>query len=119
MPRKFYWNNRKYKNKPKEYNGRLYHSVQEAGDALWLDVLKSQGKIKEIKSQHRIRLDVNGKHICDHIVDFLITLSDGRQKFVETKGLATPPWTLKWKLTEALYPDTPYLVNPTEEELLK
>jgi len=119
MPRNFYWRKNKYNARPKEYGGRLYASTQEANDALWLDLLKSQGKIKEIEPQHRLFLTVNGKRITTHIVDFLITLPDGRQKFCETKGFATELFRIKYKLCQALYPDIPYLINPTDQELLR
>jgi len=93
-------------------------SGMEANDAMWLDLLKRQGKIKDVESQHKLRFEVNGKHITTHIVDFLVTLNDGRKKFVETKGMRQEVWRIKWKLTEALYPETPYLINPSERELL-
>jgi hypothetical protein len=117
--RHFYTARSKYKNRPKEYNGRFYHSYQEASDALWLDLLLSQKKIKEVKPQFRLVLSVNGKRVTTHIPDFLVTLNDGRQKIVETKGFATELWRIKMKLTQACYPQYDYLVNPTEKELLK
>lgn len=111
------WSN-KYRAKKKEYNGRMYASTLEANDALWLDLLVSDGRLKEVKPQHKLSFSINGKHITTHIVDFLVTLPSGKQKFVETKGFATELWRVKWKLAEALYPETPYLVNPTEKILL-
>jgi len=107
----------RYRHDKTIYNGRKYASMREAKDAVKLDTLILMGKIKEVKPQHKLFLSCNGKHITTHIVDFLITLNDGRQKFVETKGFATDVWRLKWKLTEANYPDIPYLVNPKEEEI--
>lgn len=109
----------KYRANKKEYNGRIYHSKLEAENALWLDVMLSDRKIKEIKPQHKIILDVNGKHITTHIVDFLVTLNDGRKKFVEIKGFPTDVWKIKAKLTQALFPKTEYLINPSEKQLLK
>ena len=109
----------KYRSNKKEYNGRVYHSKLEAQDALWLDLMVNQKKIKEVKPQHKLIFNVNGKHITTHIVDFLVTLNDGRQKLVETKGFPTDVWRIKMKLAEALFPETPYLVNPSEKELLK
>ena len=109
----------KYKAKRAEYKGRSYHSIKEAEDAMWLDDLLKKGEIKEVKPQHRIRFFINDKHLWDHLVDFLITLPDGRQKYVETKGFPTSEWAKNKKLAEALYPEIPYLVNPNEKELLK
>jgi DNA-binding sugar fermentation-stimulating protein len=108
----------KYRSTKKEYNGRIYHSKREADNAFWLDNLLKNKQIKEIKPQYKLHLVVNGHKITTHIVDFLITLNDGRQKLVEVKGFATDTWRIKQKLTEALYPELPYLVNPTEKELL-
>ena len=116
-----YFQNRgnKYNNKTTVYNGRKYMSRMEAVDAMWLDTLLKENKIKEVEPQHKIFLDMNGKHITTHIVDFLVTLNDGRQKFVETKGMANELWRIKMKMTEASYPDIPYLVNCKENDLLK
>jgi len=108
----------KFNNKKCRYGNRMYHSRLEANSALWLDSLLKQGKILEVKAQHKIPIYVNDKLICNHFVDFLVTLNNGRQKFVETKGFFTETWRLKKKLVEAIYP-VPYLVNPTQEQLLK
>jgi len=82
----------------------------EADVAMWLDSFVKTGELSEVKSQYKIILDVNGHHVTTHIVDFLLTFPDGRQKFLEAKGQAEREWRIKWKLTEALYPETPYLV---------
>lgn len=100
----------KYGAKKKEYNGRLYMSKGEAGYAQELELRKKAGEIKEIVPQFRISLDVNGYHICNYIVDFLVTLPDGTQELHEYKGFATDLWKFKWKLTEALYSDKYKLV---------
>jgi len=110
--------NRKYKSRETEYNGIRYHSGLEANDARWLDTLLKQGKIKKIERQHRIDLKVKGKHIAYHIVDFLITLNDGRKKYVETKGFPTDMWVRNRKHCQAQYPKIEYLTNPKEKELL-
>lgn len=109
----------KHNNRRTEYNGRIYMSKMEADDALWLDMLLRQKKIRHVAPQYKIDLRCNGKHITTHIVDFLVTLPDGRTKFVETKGMRQELWRIKMKLTEANYPDIPYLVNPSEKELLR
>ena len=93
----------KYGAKKKEYNGRLYMSKGEAGYARDLELRKRAGEITEIIPQYKISLDVNGYHICNYIVDFRITLSDGSIEFHEWKGFSTDVFRLKWKLCEALY----------------
>lgn len=85
---------------------------------MWLDSLVKQGNVVNVTPQYPIRIVVNGKPICSHIVDFRVTLPDSREKFVETKGRPTDLWKLKRKLVQALYPEVPYLTNPTEKELL-
>jgi hypothetical protein len=115
----YYKQRNKYKSKPKEYGGRVYHSGMEADQALWLDVMVKDGRLKEVKPQHKLSFNINGKHITTHIVDFLVTLPDGRQKLVEIKGFPTELWRVKMKLAEALYPETEYLVNPNERKLLE
>jgi hypothetical protein len=108
----------KYGAKKTEYNGRKYASRIEAEDALWLDVLLSDKKIKEVIPQFKIRFEVNGKHLWNHIVDFKVVLNDDRVKMVETKGFATELWRRNVKLFEALYPEIPYLINTNEKQLL-
>ena len=100
------------------YKGRSYHSQKEAEYAMWLDSLKREGKVKKIEPQKRYDLVVNGLLITTHIPDFLVTLADGRKKIVEVKGFGSPVWPIKRKLFEALYPELPYLVNPSEKQLL-
>jgi len=108
----------KYNNKKCRYKDRIFHSRREAGDAMWLDSLIKQGKIKDFECQHKIDIRVNGKHICNHYVDFLVILNDGSKKYVETKGFQSETWIIKKKLVEATN-EIIYLVNPKEDELLK
>lgn len=100
-----------------EYRGRTYDSALERNTAIFLDSFVRSGRISSVTPQHLIRISVGGKKVCDHVVDFLVTFPDGRRRFVEAKGVPTDAWKLKRKLVEALYSDTPYLVNPTEEQL--
>jgi hypothetical protein len=109
---------KKYSNKRTIYKNRLYDSKREATDAMKLNLLMEAGKIRSITPQYRLDLKCNGKHITTHLVDFMVVLNNGKKKFVETKGFRTEVWRVKWKLTEANFPTIPYLVNPTERELL-
>lgn len=92
--------------KRKEYNGRIYASKFEAGYARDLDFLKKAKEIKDWIPQYKISLDVNGYHIANYYVDFLVINNDGTEEFHETKGFATDVFKLKWKLCEALYGKT-------------
>ena len=107
----------KFGSRRSAYRGQIYHSKLEAEDAMWLQSLLDEGKLKNVERQHKIDIKVNGIHIANHYVDFLVTLPDDRQKFVETKGMATSEWRMKCALVRATS-ELPYLVNPTERELL-
>lgn len=109
----------KYRNKKCRYGNRTYHSRREASDALWLDSLLKQGKIKEVKAQHKIPIYVNDKFICSHYVDFKVTLNSGEEIMVECKGFWTELYRLKLKLVHAVYPDMIYLINPNNKILNK
>lgn len=93
----------KYKAKRQEYNGIGYHSKREASKAWELDQLVKTGEVIEWKRQVKVPLEVNGHHIANYYVDFLITWKGGDKEFVEIKGFETEVWRLKWKLFEALY----------------
>jgi hypothetical protein len=109
----------KYGAKKSVFQGITYDSKLEMGMAMVLTDMLKRKEIKLLLTQHPIKIVVGGRAICTHKVDFLVTLLDGRRKFVESKGVATSIWRLKRKLVEALYPDTPYLVNPTSKEIVK
>lgn len=84
-----------------------YDSKFEHGVALKLELLKKSKKIKDFKEQVRIPLEVNGYHICNYYIDFVINHLDGTTEYLECKGFSTEVWKLKWKLFEALYSDKP------------
>jgi len=115
----FYRKKSKYGAIKKKYAGRVYHSKLEASGAMLLDKMKQAGQITDIVPQYKIFLNAYDKHITTHIVDFLITLPNGKKKFVEIKGFPTEIWRLKMKLTQAQHPDIPYLVNPDEKQIMK
>jgi len=95
----------KYGAKKKVFGDRLYMSKKEARYAQDLDLLLKAGEIVSYQPQFRLKLDVNGYHICDYIVDFLVTMTDGSQELHEVKGFSTMLFQYKWRLTEALYSD--------------
>lgn len=97
----------KYGNKTSSYNGVLYHSKKEAGYAKELDYRLKAGDIKGWERQIKISLDVNGYHICNYYMDFVVEENDGTKTYVEVKGFVTDVWRIKYKLFEALYGDDP------------
>ena len=102
------FNNRlKYGNRRTEYHGTSYMSKKEANKAWELDCLKKAGKIKDWKKQFKLSLDVNGKHIGNYYLDFMIEENDGTLTYCEIKSpiTMTDTWKLKWKLAQAIYTD--------------
>lgn len=97
----------KYGAKKTDYNGIQYHSKKEAGYAAELDLRIKANDIKSWTRQECIRLDVNGFHICNYYIDFVVTHNDGSLEYVEVKGFETEVWRLKWKLFESLYSNLP------------
>lgn len=95
----------KYSNVRQTYQGYSYQSKKEAQQAFELDLLQKAGEIKSWERQKTLSLDVNGIHICNYRMDFVIYHHDGRTEFLEVKGFPTDVWKMKWKLLEALYGD--------------
>lgn len=87
------------------YDGYSYDSKMEANYAYQLDMRKKAGEIESWQRQHKISLDINGVHIANYFVDFVVYFKDGRKEFHEVKGVETDLWKMKWKITKALYPD--------------
>lgn len=89
--------------------GHNHDSRDEAEYCAVLLALKRQGTIKDFKAQVTFSMDVNGKHITNHRVDFLVDKVDGGQEIHEVKGWASEIWPLKKALCEALYPHIKYI----------
>jgi hypothetical protein len=104
----------KYGAKSSIYNRRSYHSKLEAAYAQELDLRIKAGEIKGWTPQVKISLDVNGFHITNYYVDFLVIYKNGDKELVEVKGFETEVWRLKRLLLEATYlvdnPDIRYVV---------
>ena len=95
----------KYRNQSIMYNGSRYDSHKEARYAEDLDWRIKAGEIKSYDRQVKISLDVNGKHIANYYIDFVVHHNDGSREYVEVKGFCTRDFLLKWKLFEALLPE--------------
>lgn len=88
------------------YNGYNYASKRESTKAWELDQLVKAGEIKSWERQAKVELyGINGSHICDYKVDFLVTHNDGLLEFIEVKSpiTATGEWRIKWRLLEDKY----------------
>ena|SRR3990167_5160828 len=99
----------KFGNTPSQYKGKLYHSKFETEYAMILDDMVKTGEIKKWTRQKTLRLDVNGKHICNYIADFMV-MKNGHAEIHETKGFFTPISKLKWRLAIALYPEYKFVL---------
>ena len=116
------WNKPKKESKYKNLScrcklGHQHDSVDEAWYCAKLQ-LELKGKLfKSFEYEKSFDLCVNGKKICGHKPDFLITNHDGSQEVREYKGFATKDWGLRRKLFEACYPDIPYFVKSKKDLL--
>lgn len=102
------FNNRlKYGNIRQEYHGTSYMSKKEARKAQELDLLLKSKKIKSWEKQKKLSLDINGKHIANYFLDFVIYYLDGSIEYLEIKSpiTCTDTWKLKWKMAQAIYID--------------
>lgn len=105
-------------NRENKYNARTCkclsgHIHDSRGEANYCNRLLADvqdRKIKDYEIQKCIRIYVAGKHICNHYVDFLVTLNNGAQEYREYKGFSTQTWAIKKKLIDAIYPEIPYIV---------
>lgn len=114
----FYKQN-KYGARKQDFNGRMYHSGFEAGIAAELELArratKKEERVVEIVPQFSITFWIgrDGKiddvqttgaiKIIQYRPDFLVTYADGHKELIEAKGMETRDFTIKWRLTEALY----------------
>lgn len=91
-------------------HGHVHMSRLEAGHCEKIHLLQRGGAIRTIETQRKFSLDVNGKHICNHYVDFYVINGDGSREVIESKGFETKEWAMKHALFEALYPEIKYTV---------
>jgi len=92
------------------FDGQKYDSGFEASYAAELELRRKGNDILGWDRQVKIALNVNGYHICNYYIDFVVHNKDGTKEYVETKGYATDMWRMKWKLFEALYSDKPNVI---------
>lgn len=105
-----YFRPKKYGNVSCSVDGKRFDSRREADYYGQLKLEKRGRLIVDFERQVSFDLDVNGKHICRHVVDFLVTLPGGVKEVREVKGFETPEWNLKRKMFEAIYPNIQYRV---------
>jgi hypothetical protein len=109
-----YYLKNKYGNKRCRCN--LDHNHDSRGEAGYcndLQLREKAGDLAEFETQKRFDMHgKDGRKVCSHYVDFLLTDFDGKQEVHEykSKGTVTTTWKLKKALFEAEYPDIPYIV---------
>ena len=104
---------KKYNNTScKCHQGHIHDSAGEAGYCDELTLLVKAGELRSYESQVTFDLKVNGKTICQHRPDFVVTKNDGTEEIREYKGFCTAVFNLKHKLFKACYPEIPYVIIP-------
>lgn len=101
------WNTAKKQN----FNGKIYDSKFEAGEAQELELRKRGRDIKDYRTQVTFPLYIRNEitkekfNLGVYIADFVVEHNDGSLEIRETKGkiFATPHFRMKWKMVEALY----------------
>ena len=86
-----------------EVDGITFSSKKEAKRYQELLLLKRAGEISGLQIQPRFSIDIDGKHICNVVLDFSYQNKNGAFVYEDTKGLDTPISKLKRKLVEAIY----------------
>ncbi len=95
----------KYHAKRTDYEGMVFHSKLEAAYAQELDLRIKAKDIVRWERQVRLDLKVNGQHVTNYYIDFIVYYPDGHRDFVECKGMELGEWRLKWSLLEATFDD--------------
>lgn len=96
----------KYRARKVTVDGVTFDSQGEYCKWCELKLLEKTGAIRNLERQVRVPLLVNGKKICDAVIDFAFFEGDKRV-YLEFKSKFTrtlPVWRLKRKLLEAIYP---------------
>jgi hypothetical protein len=84
-----------------KFQGNLYHSKGEAGYAMAVEAEKGAGEIQSWERQFKIDLKVNGRHITNYYMDFVVHVDANTVELREYKGYATSEWKMKWLILEA------------------
>lgn len=96
----------KYRNKVTTIGDRRFASRREAARYTQLKLLEANGELRDLLCQVPFRLDINGKHICRYVADFVyVELRKGVWSEVveDVKGFRTAIYKLKKKLMLAIH----------------
>ncbi len=95
----------KYRNVKVEKNGETFDSIREYERHLVLLDMQKRGEISDLKRQPRFALEVGDLCVCHYVGDWSYTES-GCVVIEDCKGFKTPSFRIKWRLCQALYPNT-------------
>lgn len=99
--------------------GHAHDSKLEARDCNHLGILERAGDIHYYEAQPNYNLIVNWKVISEHRPDFMVQPGRaGNQFVIDSKGRATPDWSLKAKLFMVTYPHIPYILSMEKHRYL-
>jgi len=94
----------KYGARPCVVDGIKFQSRKEADRYAELKLLERADKVRDVRCQVRMPIEVNCIHIADYICDFVYWDMDKRCRVWEdVKGFRTDVYRLKKKLVEALF----------------
>lgn len=89
------------------HEGTTYMSKLEMNYRKHLDLLmtaeRACDRVFSYKEQVPYEIKVNGKKICNYILDFEVKRLGNVTEYIDVKGISTPVYKLKKKLIEALY----------------
>ena len=92
----------KYGAKTTVIDGIKFHSLGEGKRYTYLKYRQLAKEISGLQWQVKFPIELNGKHICNYIADF-VYLENGITIIEDFKGMRTPVFNLKKKLFEAQY----------------
>jgi hypothetical protein len=81
----------------------VHDSQEEMQYAMHLEERQRRGEIKLIEKQVKFELRVNGRLICNHYVDFRVTMADDSLELHEYKGVWSNIFIFKIRLLRATF----------------
>ena len=94
----------KYGNIPQRVDGIFFHSKKEARHYKVLKAMQQGGIIRDLETQPKFKLEINGVHICNYFADFRYYDKElGREVIVDVKGTKTQVYKLKKRLMKAIH----------------
>lgn len=101
----------KFKAVKTEVDNYVFDSKLESKWYEWFKFLEKIGQIKEFEIQKEVTIKINDQLICMHYPDFYyFDTTEKKYYYADAKGVETPEFKLKYKLTKALNPDKGYRV---------